>query len=52
MQQVKQGLWLSEERIKQRRRDYFASKKSMAQWLKSLFEKEAKETPKKKDDLV
>ena len=48
MQRIRQGFWLSEERIKQRRRDYFASKKSMAQWFKSLFKRETKESPKPK----
>ena len=43
MQRIRKGFWVSEELLEERRRNYFASKKSMFQWFKSFFERGVKE---------
>ena len=48
MREVRKGLWLSEERIEQSRRNYLSSKKSIFQWFKSLFKGKSEEIPKLK----
>ena len=47
MRLVREGLWVSEERLEESRRNYLASR-SPLKWLISLFKGKAKETSESK----